>query len=71
LSQLNNLTLIFIYFAQVTLNAEAQLVESATNRGSLKGANGERLFLSSAHRWLSCSLLNYIIRHLWRTVFSQ
>ena len=47
MSQLNNLTLIFIYFAQVTLNAEAQLEEFATNSGSLKSTNGERLFLSS------------------------
>jgi len=70
LSRLTNLTLIFIYFAQVTLNAEAQL-EYATNRGSLKSANGERLFLNSANRWLSCSLLNFIIRHLWRTHFIQ
>jgi hypothetical protein len=61
----NNLTLVLIYFAQVTLNAEAQLVESATNRGSLKGANGEGLFLNSSNRWLYCSLLCFI-RHLSR-----
>jgi len=65
ISQFSTLTtLSLVYFVQVKLSPEAQLIESATKE-SLRESNGERLVLNFGNRWLYCSLLYFIIRHLW------
>jgi hypothetical protein len=61
---INTVTICLVYSVQDTVNAESQLTESITNKGSLKATNGERLVLNFGNRWLYCSLLYFIIRRL-------